>query len=161
MTAVHQDKEEGPRVLIVDHSTESREVLRTVLERRGLRILEASRPAEGLQLVEQHRPQLVVLDVDVEANAGDAEIRDRYDQASRNHNASLVVLGSARCGGRGERDRRFVAKPYHYASLVRTIEQLLHASGLAPPVVVRGAAEVAAPAAADQAAAFPRGLSSG
>ena len=38
-------------VLIVDRSAESREVLRTLLERRGIRTLETNEAREGLQIL--------------------------------------------------------------------------------------------------------------
>ena len=50
-------------VLIVDRSEETREVLQTVLERRGERTLAASRAVKGLELARRHRPDLVVLDL--------------------------------------------------------------------------------------------------
>ena len=41
-------------VLIVDQSEENREVLRTVLERHGVRIITASRTKEGADLARRH-----------------------------------------------------------------------------------------------------------
>ena len=112
-------------VLIVDQSSETREVLRTVLEQRGLRIYEASAPDEGLEIVQSQRPDLVVLDVEVET-ASPAEVSGRFASRTRPRQTPLVLLGTARRTMRrlpGE----FVAKPYHYAPLIRRIEQLLDA----------------------------------
>lgn len=110
-------------VLIVDQSSESREVLRTVLEQRGLKILEASAPQEGLALVQSHRPDLVVLDVEVDS-ASPAEVSSQFASRTGARQTPLVLLGTARRTMRmlpGE----FVSKPYHYAPLIRRIEQLL------------------------------------
>ena len=52
------------RVLIVDQSPESREVLRTALERQGTEILEACRPRQGLEMVRTHQPDVIVLDLE-------------------------------------------------------------------------------------------------
>jgi DNA-binding response OmpR family regulator len=109
-------------VLIVDQSAETREVLRTVLEQRGLKIYEAAAADEGLEIVESRSPDLVVLDVEVES-ASPAEISGQFARSARRQ-TPLVLLGTARrtkCPLPGE----FIAKPYHYAPLVRRIEQLL------------------------------------
>ena len=51
-------------VLIVDRSAESREVLKTALERRGMRIFEAAGAEDGLKLARKHRLDLIVLDLE-------------------------------------------------------------------------------------------------
>jgi DNA-binding response OmpR family regulator len=112
-------------VLIVDESAESREVLRTVLEHRGVRILEASQPREGLELARQHQPDLIVLDLELDSSPPEfpSELA-----AQATHPTPLVLLGSARRKAAGRHVGEFVAKPYHYAPLVRRIEQLLESS---------------------------------
>ena len=108
-------------VLIVDESSDSREVLRTVLEHRGLRILEASQRDEGLELARQHQPDLIVLDLELDGEAAPAA----HEFAAQSPQATpLVVLGSARRRG-ASRVGEFISKPYHYAPLIRKIEQLL------------------------------------
>jgi CheY-like chemotaxis protein len=57
-------------VLIVDRSAESREVLKTALERRGMRIFEATDVENGVKLARQHRLDLIVLDLEA-SNLGD------------------------------------------------------------------------------------------
>jgi CheY-like chemotaxis protein len=110
-------------VLIVDEMPETREVLRTVLQRRGVEIFEATAGDQGLRLAQQHRPDLIVLDLQVESASQDTF--DGFERQSQKHHTPLVVLGNAR------RDRallpggEFVAKPYQYAALIRRIEELL------------------------------------
>ncbi len=112
-------------VLIVDESSDSREVLRTVLEHRGMRILEASRPQEGIDLARQHQPDLIVLDLELESSPPEYP-SELAAQATRQ--TPLVMLGNARRGMPGPRIGEFLSKPYHYAPLVRRIEQLLEGS---------------------------------
>ncbi|MEN6459261.1 MAG: hypothetical protein ABFC63_10050 [Thermoguttaceae bacterium] len=125
-------------VLVVDRSEESREVLQTVLERRGVRTMTASKADAGVQLAKRHHPELIVLDLE---SVGDgiaplcrAGILPSSDETEATAPASqpdyqpqLVLLGSLR----GWRDRvpggEFVAKPYHYGPLIRKIEELLEA----------------------------------
>ena len=116
------DSHEPPSVLLIDSSEEEREVLRFALQRRGLRIFETDEAEAGLRLAKQHLPRVIVLDL--EAAAADREdVQAQFDAASAEQRCSLVILG---------RTRRYdalppeqvLAKPYHYAPLVQTIEQL-------------------------------------
>jgi two-component system alkaline phosphatase synthesis response regulator PhoP len=111
-------------VLIVDHSEDSREVLRTALERRGVRTLEATEARQGMELARQFHPQVIVLDVDADA-ADDEHIRRQYCAESHAHDAYLVLLGRSVDYERALPRDRVVPKPYHYAPLIRTIEALL------------------------------------
>lgn len=108
-------------VLIVDSTGETSEVLRTVLERKGLRILAAKEADEGLALLREHQPSVTVLDLEAE-RAEDTSLCRAYDDET---GASLVVLGKLprEVGSRSR--HRVVAKPYHYAPLIRTIESLV------------------------------------
>jgi CheY-like chemotaxis protein len=121
-----------PSVLIVDSSEETREVLRTALERRGVRILAARCTRQGLELARTHHPDLIVLDLEVEGAA--AEPRDMsapFAAQSRADRAPLIVLGSVRRPG-PPADAEFVAKPYHYGPLIRRIEELLGSGSRGP-----------------------------
>jgi CheY-like chemotaxis protein len=118
-------------VLIVDRSEESRDVLRTVLENRGVNILEARQGAEGLELLREQRPSVVVLDLEVDASDS-VELQDAFEDESRRNETSLVLLGKIRgagqsvCSDSTTEAKHVIAKPYHYAPLIRTIEQLLN-----------------------------------
>ena len=110
-------------VLIVDSCSETREVLQTALERRGVRILSAQRAQRGLELARQHHPDLIVLDLEVD-NSADEELSAPFAEQSRSDSAPLVLLGVAR-RGKQPSGGEFVAKPYHYGPLIRRIEELL------------------------------------
>jgi CheY-like chemotaxis protein len=113
------------QVLIVDDTDETRVVLQMALERRGLKTLSASQASEGLAMAEEHRPELIVLDLEIEEGSPD-ELAARFAQHSQSGPTSLVLLGTARRHPllpQGE----YVAKPYHYAPLIRRIEEILSA----------------------------------
>ncbi len=115
-------------VLIVDRCEDSREVLKTALERRGLRILEASRARHGLELARRHRPDLIVLDAEVD-DSGPEAVCAPFARQSQADRTALVILGGLCRRDRGSTDGEFVPKPYHYGPLVRKIEALLSAAG--------------------------------
>lgn len=119
-----------PNVLIVDRSEETREVLTTALERRGLRTVATGRADRGLEMARLHRPDLIVLDLDLE-EPGPEQACAQFARQSSESRASLVLLGSCRRladTSVGE----FVVKPYHYGPLIRRIEQMLSAAGRMP-----------------------------
>lgn len=115
---------DSPRVIIVDESDECREVLHTLLATRGVVSLAARGAREGLALVKLHHPDVVVLDLDAN-EADDDGLRDALDCEAREHQTALVVLGKARRYLEALPDSQVLAKPYHYAPLLRTIERLL------------------------------------
>ncbi|MBI2827308.1 MAG: hypothetical protein HYX69_21760 [Planctomycetia bacterium] len=111
-------------VLVVDPLEETREVLRTALEPRGVRILATDQPARGLALAREHAPDLIVLDVE-HLQAAPATVADDFAAQSRRHATPLVLIGSARHRRGRVPAGEFVAKPYHYGPLIRKIEELL------------------------------------
>jgi len=119
----------GPRsVLIVDRSEETREVLATALARHGVKVLSASLPLRGLQMARQHRPDLIVLDLESDGHDGEL-ICEPYARQSRASQSTLVMLGNLRRGRPVPPVGEFVPKPYHYGPLIRKIEELLLGTG--------------------------------
>ncbi len=114
-------------VLIVDGSEENREVLKAALERRGCKIYAANRAQRGLELARRHRPSVIVLDLELSACSPE-EFCAPFAREAESEGTRLVILGSLRRTG-GLSAGEFVPKPYHYAPLVRRIEQLLDATG--------------------------------
>jgi DNA-binding response OmpR family regulator len=114
-------------VLIVDRSEETQEVLRTVLERRGLRIYSASRAGRGLELARRHHPDLIVLDLEVE-DIQPEEISASFARQAGEGETALVMLGSIRRSGSELPGGQIIAKPYHYGPLIRKIEAVLEHS---------------------------------
>lgn len=115
-------------VLIVDRSEETREVLKTALERRGLRIFAAGHARRGLELAREHHPDVIVLDLEAGASSPE-DVCTPFVEEAESHQGQLVVLGSLRREERESVRGEFVPKPYHYGPLIRRIEELLSASG--------------------------------
>jgi CheY-like chemotaxis protein len=111
-----------PSVLIVDSSDDTREVLRTVLSRRGMRTIEADQAEQGLALARIHRPDVIVLDID-EDQFGTEQFSDRFADEASDDRSQLIVVGRSN-RETAYRGSRMVSKPYHVGSLVHTIEQL-------------------------------------
>lgn len=113
-----------PDVLIVDQSHDNREVLRTVLQRHGYRTLEAERKADGLRLVRECQPQVLVLDAETIDAASPSACADFNNEATAG-NASILLLGKTSTSRKAMPGANVIAKPYHYGPLIRRIEELL------------------------------------
>lgn len=122
-TKRHQTVHASPSVLIVDRSEETREVLETALEKRGIRTFSASRARNGAALARSEQPDLIVLDLELDRSNPDA-LCSRFQKDSACERPPMVLLGSMPEPGSG-RGGEFVAKPYHYGPLIRRIEEIL------------------------------------
>jgi DNA-binding response OmpR family regulator len=111
-------------VLIVDRSEETREVLQTALQRRGMQTFATGRATDGLELARRHHPDLIVLDLELDGSSPE-NLSAPFAEQSRTDHTSLVLLGSVRVEGTGASQGEFVPKPYHYGPLIRRIEELL------------------------------------
>lgn len=112
------------RVLIVDPSAESREVLRELLARSGTAAVEASRIGEAVALAQRLRPQLIVLDADSDPTADRVGLRT-LTAAARRTNTPIVLLGKISGAELAIEAAELLAKPYHYGQLLRRIEGVL------------------------------------
>jgi CheY-like chemotaxis protein len=119
------------RVLVIDPLEETREVLETMLARRGVQIVTAVRREEGLRIAREFQPDVVVFDCEAPSSgnspwdhATSTEAEASFAAASPDHPPSLILIGSARHTA-NEQTACYVQKPYHYGPLVHTIETLL------------------------------------
>jgi DNA-binding response OmpR family regulator len=114
------------RVLVVDGLAETEEVLRAVLEPKGLEV-DRIRGAETAEfprgkLAAQRRPSVVVLHVE----DGSAQIptSDGWQNVPRILIGSTKATGPSRLSGL----EHHLEKPFQYGELIRTIERLLAAA---------------------------------
>jgi CheY-like chemotaxis protein len=128
--------DEPRRVLIVDPSDDTRQVLRTVLERRGWQIAEACEAQQGRSLADQLQPHVIVLDLEILPPTGPEGDRPKAPTPDWNQ-TPMVLLGSL-AGAALCAEQRHVAKPYHYAALIRTIEELLKVANCLPAALAGG-----------------------
>ncbi|MCC7473949.1 MAG: hypothetical protein IT425_01015 [Pirellulales bacterium] len=117
----------SPSVLIVDPSSESREVLRVLLERRGATTLEAARPEEAIRLVRKCRPDVIVYDAESDQSPNGQPTND-LRQIAAGSDTPIVILGKIGPAQGIFSKSQVVAKPYHYGPLIRKINGLLPAA---------------------------------
>jgi CheY-like chemotaxis protein len=109
------------RVLVVDGLSETEEVLRAVLEPRGL-MVDRIRSAATEALAARRRPSVMVLHVDEEPSP--------TSQPAGWQNVPRIVIGAAKVNDDCESaaGEHHLEKPFHYGELIRTIERLLAAA---------------------------------
>lgn len=117
----------APRVLIVDESADSREVLSALLERHGATTFEARRPQQAIELANRQHIDLIVFDAESDRTDTGRGIDDLKAAASRN-GTPIVILGTVRSAKNQAPSGQFVPKPYHYGQLIHKIEDLLAAA---------------------------------
>jgi hypothetical protein len=108
----------GGKVLVVDGLLETEEVLRAVLEPRGLEVarVRCDRPATPDSSPDA--PDVLVIHQD-DAAAADSPGFDAWRRVPR------VVIGSMKVPAGGEHRQHFLQQPFQYPELVRAIERLL------------------------------------
>lgn len=125
------------RILIADDRATSRELLRTVLERQGYAIIEASDGEEALQKARTEAPDLILLDLQMPRRTGyEVLLELRGDP----RNAALPIIAITASAMQGDRERALAAgftgyltKPVALAQLRSQIHSLLSDGNSAGP----------------------------
>jgi len=116
-------------VLIADDKATSRELVRTVLEKSGYRIAEASDGIEALRNARELKPDLIILDLHMPGMDGFGVIREiRRDREL----AATPVMALTASAMQGDRERAlsagftgYIAKPIQLHVLRGEVERLL------------------------------------
>jgi CheY-like chemotaxis protein len=121
----------GPRqtVLVVDDNEIQRELVRELLTPLGFEVLTASTGCECLTLADQHRPNLILLDIAMPEMDG-WEVARRLRQTSRERAAIVILSANAIDPSHlleGERlHDDYVMKPIDLRQLLKKIHALLN-----------------------------------
>jgi DNA-binding NtrC family response regulator len=109
------------RVLVVDGLSETEEVLRAVLEPRGLSV-DRVRSAGSEELTAKRRPSVMVLHVDEEPPPAAAPAGWQ--------NVPRILIGATKINDACETvaEEHYLEQPFQYGELIRTIERLLAAA---------------------------------
>ena len=118
----------GPLVLLVDDDDKVRELVRVNLEFEGYTVREAGSATEGLDAIEEAKPDLVLLDVMMPHVDGWEMLRRIQDQYGAG--AIPVVMFSGQVDEEAQRQaeavgaQAFVGKPFDLQSLIDQTKQL-------------------------------------
>jgi len=119
----------GELILVVEDNEKNRKLVRDVLSHAGYRLLEAESGEDGVRLAHEHRPALVLMDIQLTGIDGiEALHRLRADDATRSIPV-IAVTASAM-----DRDRQkimaagfdgYQSKPLNVKEFVAAVEAML------------------------------------
>ena len=115
----------GAQILVVEDNDKNMKLFRDVLRAKGYRTLEAITGGEAVVLAAEHRPDLVLMDIQLpDIDGVEALGRLRADAST----ASVPVLALTAQAMEGDRERflaagfdGYVSKPVNIAELVATV----------------------------------------
>jgi CheY-like chemotaxis protein len=116
-------------VLIADDKATSRELVRTVLEKAGYAVVEASDGIEALRNARESKPDLIILDLHMPGLDGFGVVREiRLDQEL----AATPCMALTASAMQGDRERAlaagftaYIAKPIQLSMLRSEVERML------------------------------------
>lgn len=123
----------GAKILVVEDNEKNMKLFRDVLRAKGYRTLEASTGARAVELASEHRPDLVLMDVQLpDLDGVEALGRLRADERT----VSIPVLALTAQAMQGDRERflaagfdGYVSKPVNIVALVDTVKQYCEGRG--------------------------------
>ncbi len=121
----------GPLVLVVDDDPTVREVVRLNLEMEGYAVKEAGNAAEGLAVLDEEAPDLILLDVMMPQVDGWEMLRRVQEQHGIGAIPVVMFSGKIDDTSRAEATQRgaqgFVGKPFDLRSLIDQTKQIVPA----------------------------------
>jgi DNA-binding response OmpR family regulator len=120
----------GKTILVVDDDMELSDGIRAVLEKQGHRVLQARDGQQGKQLVYQHRPDLVILDMMMPRMGGYPVLEHFRDKPD----APPIIMITANEGSRHKAYAEYlgvidyIRKPFAMERLMEAVDR-----GLNPP----------------------------
>jgi CheY-like chemotaxis protein len=120
-------------VLVAEDNIVNRELMRELLEVRGYHVTEACDGLEALEMLEQTRPDILLLDLGMPKLDGFGVVRKIRDNPRL---VNLPVLAVTAYAMRGDREQvlnagfdGYLSKPIDAAALATEIERLIDRSG--------------------------------
>src|SRR5262245_26804994 len=116
-------------ILMVEDTEDNRQILRDLVGSAGYRLIEAEDGAAGVALAAEHKPDLILMDIQLPVMDGyEATRRIKADPALRH--IPIIAVTSYALSGDDEKARQsgcdaYVAKPFSPRELLGKIRELL------------------------------------
>ncbi|MEO8422379.1 MAG: response regulator [Actinomycetota bacterium] len=119
-------------ILIVEDHPTMRDAMRLVLEEDGHQVEEASDGEAGIQMVRDHAPDVVLLDLNIPVVPG-AEVLETLKADPATAEVLVVVVTATGEEGRlkalSQGADGYITKPFSPLALLRTVERVLRGPG--------------------------------
>jgi two-component system, cell cycle response regulator DivK len=116
-------------ILIIEDTEDNRQILRDLLTAAGYELLEATDGEEGIAMATQHRPDLILMDIQLPQLDGyEATRRIKGDPALKH--IPIVAVTSYALSGDEEKTRAagcdgYIAKPFSPRQLLGKVRELI------------------------------------
>ena len=117
------------RILIVEDTEDTRQIIRDLLASAGYQLIEAVTGEEGVAMATQHRPDLILMDIQLpEVDGYEATRRIKADPALR-HIPVIAVTSYALAGDEAKTREAgcdsYIAKPFSPRKLLAKVREFL------------------------------------
>jgi chemosensory pili system protein ChpA (sensor histidine kinase/response regulator) len=117
-------------VMVVDDSVTVRKVTSRLLERRGLEVITAKDGIEAVAMLQEKRPDVMLLDIEMPRMDG-FEVARQVRRDDRLHDLPIIMI-SSRTGEKHQQHaaelgvNSFLGKPFQESELLETIDELVN-----------------------------------
>ena len=120
------------RILVVEDQEDNRRILRDLLTSAGYQLLEANDGAQGIAVAEAHRPDLILMDIQMPILDG-YEATRRIKANPELSTVPIIIVTSYALSGDEDRARAagcdaYIAKPYSPRQLLAKVNEYLRLS---------------------------------
>ncbi len=123
-------------ILIIEDDDSSRKLLRDTLQVTGYRTLESVTGEEGIRLATEHRPSLILMDIQLPGISGVAALQALRSASDTRAIPVIAVTASVMSAQQNELTRAgfdaLESKPISVSGLLRKIRAKLDAPGVTP-----------------------------
>ncbi len=125
--------ENNKKVLVIDDEAHIRRVLEVKMKNRGYEVLIAKNGQEGMDIIEEHHPDIVITDINMPIING--KTLCEKTNGLKKERPFLTIIITARINPEERdwismlQDTQFFEKPFSPAKIVDTIEQYLGGKG--------------------------------
>ena len=125
--------ENNKKILVVDDEAHIRRVLEVKLKIRGYQVLLAKNGQEGIDIIKEHQPDIVITDINMPII--DGKTLCEKTNGLKKERSFLTIIITARINPEERdwisnmQDTRFFEKPFSPAKIVEAIEQYLGGQG--------------------------------
>ncbi|MCC6714593.1 MAG: response regulator [Gammaproteobacteria bacterium] len=117
------------RILVVEDQEDNRQILRDLFASASYETIEAHTGDEGVRMAETHRPDLILMDIQLPGIDGYEATRRIRDNPELSHIPIIAVTSYALSGDAGKARNagcaEYITKPYSPRQLLATVRRYL------------------------------------
>ena len=117
------------RILVVEDTEDNRQIMRDLLSSAGYALIEAKTGAEGVSMAKEHRPDLILMDIQLPVMDG-YEATRRIKANPELKSIPIVAVTSYALSGDEEKTRAagcdgYIAKPYSPRQMLAKVREVI------------------------------------